>query len=72
MHIGANRFVYAMVRSLVGAMMEYARGSMTKEDIIHLLNVPQRNPNIKRAPVAEPQGLVLEQVKYPEQYGIRL
>ena len=72
LHIGANRFVYAMVRSLVGAMMEYARGSMTKEDIIHLLNVPQRNPNIKRAPVAEPQGLVLEQVKYPEQYGIRL
>ncbi|MEY5130111.1 MAG: hypothetical protein RL734_178 [Bacteroidota bacterium] len=71
LHIGANRFVYAMVRSLVGAMLEYARGSMKREEIMHLLNVPQRYSQIKRAPVAEPQGLVLEKVIYPDKFGIR-
>jgi tRNA pseudouridine38-40 synthase len=70
LHIGANRFVYAMVRSIVGAMLEYARGTITKDEIIALLNQPLRNATVKRAPVAEPQGLVLEQVRYPDHFGI--
>lgn len=70
LHIGANRFVYAMVRSIVGAMLEYARGTISKEELIRLLNHPTRNALMKRTPVAEPQGLVLEKVLYPEHFGI--
>jgi len=44
---------------------------MTKDEILHLLNVPQRYSQIKRAPVAEPQGLVLEKVIYPDKFGIQ-
>jgi tRNA pseudouridine38-40 synthase len=72
LHIGANRFVYAMVRSIVGAMLEYARGTISENEIVHLLEVPQRNSQLKRTPVAEPQGLVLEKVIYPEHFGIQL
>ena len=70
LHIGANRFVYAMVRSIVGAMLEYARGTISKEELIRLLNHPTRSALMKRPPVAEPQGLVLEKVEYPEHFGI--
>lgn len=71
LHIGANRFVYAMVRSIVGAMLEYARGTIMREDLMKLLNEPKRDAILKKTPVAEPQGLVLEQVVYPEHYGIQ-
>lgn len=70
LHIGANRFVYGMVRSIVGAMLEYSRGTIQKVELIHRLQNPARNPTIKRAPVAPPEGLVLERVEYPEEYGI--
>ena len=70
LHIGANRFVYAMVRSIVGAMLEYARGALSQEELMRLLNNPIRNASKKRTPIAEPQGLVLEKVLYPEHFGI--
>lgn len=70
LHIGANRFVYAMVRSIVGSMLEYARGTVTQEELKTLLSTPIRNALMKRMPVAEPQGLILEKVVYPEHFGI--
>jgi len=68
--IGANRFVYAMVRSLTGTMIDYARGIISKEDILFKLENPSRNPSIKRSAIAPASGLVLEKIIYPEFYGI--
>lgn len=68
--IGANRFVYAMVRSLTGTMIDYARGIISKEDILYKLDNPCRNPSIKRSAIAPASGLVLEKIMYPEFYGI--
>ena len=70
LHIGANRFVYAMVRSLTGTMIDYARGIITKEDILYRLENPSRNPSIKRSAIAPASGLVLEKIIYPELFGI--
>ena len=69
LRIGANRFVYAMVRSIVGAMLEYARGTISEEDIKNMLALPRRS-STRNIPVAEPHGLVLEKVQYPDFYGI--
>lgn len=70
--IGANRFVYGMVRSIVGAMLEYARETLSSEDINQYLKHPERISSKKRAPLAAPEGLVLEKVEYPEHCGIQL
>jgi tRNA pseudouridine38-40 synthase len=70
LHIGANRFVYAMVRSLTGTMIDYARGIITKEDILYRLENPSRNPSIRRSAIAPASGLVLEKIIYPELFGI--
>ena len=68
--IGANRFVYGMVRSIVGAMLEYARGTFTKQEIQDYLASPMRLTDKKRAPLAPPEGLVLEKVYYPDKCKI--
>lgn len=70
LHIGANRFVYAMVRAIVGAMLEYARGTISKEDLLLLLHDPNGTSVKRRTPVAEPHGLVLEKVIYPDHFSI--
>jgi len=70
LRIGANRFVYGMVRSIVGAMLEYSRGTLTSEEIKQLLHNPERIATKKRAPLAPPEGLVLEKVEYPDHLGI--
>lgn len=62
MHIKADRFVYGMVRALVGVMVEYARSKRTKEEIIDSLNKTDRS---KSSPLVTPEGLVLEKVYYP-------
>lgn len=72
LRIGANRFVYGMVRSIVGAMLEYSRGTLSSDEIIQLLHKPERISNRKRAPLASPEGLVLEKVHYPDHLGIQL
>lgn len=70
LRIGANRFVYGMVRSIVGAMLEYARGTFSQKDIQNFLHYPERLPDKKRAPLAPPEGLILETVVYPDHFGI--
>ena len=61
MHIKADRFVYGMVRALVGVMVEYARGKRTKDEIISSL---KENDRSKASPLVTPEGLILEKVYY--------
>lgn len=62
MHIKANRFVYGMVRALVGVMVEYARGKRSLDEIKRSLDQEDRT---KSSPLVTPEGLVLEKVSYP-------
>ena len=62
LHIKADRFVYGMVRALVGVMVEYARGKRTMGEIQTGLNEKNRS---KSSPLVTPEGLILEKVFYP-------
>ncbi len=59
--ITANRFLRAMVRMLVGSMVEVARGFMPLETFRELLQNPG---NRKGGPPAPPSGLFLTRVEY--------
>lgn len=59
--ITANRFLRAMVRMLVGTMVEVARGFMPLETFRQLLQSPG---NRKGGPPAPPSGLFLTRVEY--------
>jgi tRNA pseudouridine38-40 synthase len=61
--IKSDRFVYGMVRSLVGAMLDAARG---KRSIDELKNALSRCDRSLASQLAPPQGLILEWVYYPE------
>ncbi len=65
--IAANRFVYSMVRLIVGASLVVARGKLTKKD---LLNAFERSDRALQLTVAPPEGLVLTKVMFPEKYGL--
>lgn len=59
--IKADRFVYGMVRSLVGAMFDVARGKRSNDEIINALDQKDRGLS---SPLAPPQGLILEKIYY--------
>lgn len=59
--IKADRFVYGMVRSIVGAMLESASERIFATDLIYALQNPDREKFIKLAPAA---GLTLKKVYY--------
>ncbi len=61
--IRADRFVYGMVRALVGSMLDTASGRLFISDLIFGLNNPNRENFARLAP---PQGLTLKKVFYPE------
>lgn len=61
--VRADRFVYGMVRSLVGTMVEVARGRRTVEDIQLALGRSDRSLN---SPLAPARGLVLRRIYYPD------
>ncbi|MGH9381977.1 MAG: tRNA pseudouridine(38-40) synthase TruA [Thermoanaerobaculia bacterium] len=61
LHIEGNGFLRGMVRSLVGTLIEVARGRRNPADIPHLLT---GRPRAEAGPTAPPQGLVLEVVHY--------
>lgn len=63
-HIKANHFLYGMVRSLVGAMIDCARGKRSIEDLEKSLIAKNRNLN---SPLIDSKGLILEKIYYPEQ-----
>jgi tRNA pseudouridine38-40 synthase len=64
-HIKADRFVYSMVRSVVGAMIDIGRGKRTIEQTIEAFESQDRSRN---SPIAPPFGLSLVGVWYPEDY----
>lgn len=59
--IVGNGFLRGMVRSLVGTLLEVARGRMSPESFAGLLAGGERS---QAGPTAPPQGLVLEGVEY--------
>ncbi len=61
--IKADRFVYGMVRSIVGSMLEAAAERIFPTDIIYGLQNPGRDKFIKLAPST---GLILTNVFYKE------
>ncbi len=61
LRIKADRFVYGMVRAVVGAMYDVARGKRSVGEIGHALQKRDRNLS---SPLAPPQGLILEKVYY--------
>jgi tRNA pseudouridine38-40 synthase len=60
--ISANRFLRGMVRAIVGTMLEVGQGKLSHENYIHLLNSKNRS---EAGPTVEPQGLFLEEIRYP-------
>jgi len=67
LNIRSSHFVYGQVRALVGAMIDYARGKRTIDDLKTALKSENRELN---SPFAPPQGLILSRIYYPERYGI--
>jgi tRNA pseudouridine38-40 synthase len=69
--IGASRFLWKMVRRIVGAMVEVGRGSLNPEDFTSLLSPSSRKASKAvfdvAAHTAPPSGLFLECVAYGEQ-----
>jgi tRNA pseudouridine38-40 synthase len=59
--IEANRFLYGMVRALVGTMVEVARGHRTLDEFRRILDAKDRAKAGMSAPA---RGLVLERVIY--------
>lgn len=59
--ICANRFLYGMVRALVGTMVDVGRGHITVEDFKRIKSGKSRAGASQSAPAA---GLVLEDVRY--------
>ena len=55
-------FLRYQVRFMVGASLCYASGELSKEDLLASLNEGKPWQKVK----AEPQGLLLEQIRYPE------
>lgn len=63
-NIKANRFVYGLVRSLVGVMLDVAKGRRTIEEV--QVSMETGNKNFP-SPLAQPKGLFLKKIYYPEE-----
>lgn len=61
--VSGNRFLHGMVRALVGTLLQIGRDQRPAEDLVHLLTHPDRT---LAGPAAPPQGLILDEVHYPE------
>lgn len=59
--VSANRFLHGMVRTLVGTMIDVAKGRFTIAQFSEILNSRDRT---KAGLAAPPQGLILEEVVY--------
>lgn len=65
--IRANGFLRQMVRNLVGTMVAVGRGELSAAGLSERLAACDRSLS---APPAPPQGLVLEQVEYPDAWTL--
>jgi tRNA pseudouridine38-40 synthase len=61
-HIAADRFLYGMVRMIVGMQFDVARGKRAIEEIVAIRDARQRSQRIMAAPA---WGLSLMEVRYP-------
>ncbi len=59
--IAANRFLHGMVRTLVGTMIDVARGRFTPQQFDAIFQSRDRN---QAGPAAPAKGLILEEVVY--------
>ncbi len=63
----ANRFLYSMVRIIVGTCLEIGQGKLPVETMAEILAAKDRR---KASPTAQAQGLFLVEVKYEESDGL--
>ena len=63
-HINSNHFLYGMVRAIVGVMIDYVIGKISKEQIEFMLQNPKREYNFT---FAKPNGLYLSKVNYSDE-----
>lgn len=66
LEIKANRFVYGMVRSLTGAMLDTARGKSSIEELNSKLEAKDRKLS---PPLAPARGLIFEKAYYPSEFS---
>lgn len=59
--IAANRFLHGMVRTIVGTMIDVARGKLAPEQFREIFESRNR---LAAGPAAPAKGLVLEEVIY--------
>jgi len=64
-YINGDRFLHKMVRSLVGAILDIARGKFSPEIFKKMLDTGERIVEFK---TASPKGLILEKVYYDEDF----
>jgi len=69
LEIMGQSFLYNMVRTLVGTMVDIGRGHLPAENLDKALSSGERKWVGRTAP---PQGLYLYNVIYPPQYGLEL
>jgi tRNA pseudouridine38-40 synthase len=65
--IAANAFLHHMVRNVAGLLIEVGRGLRKPADVATLLAGRDRRRN---APTADPEGLCLRRIEYPEAFGL--
>lgn len=61
--VSANRFLWGMVRAMVGLMLAYGNEKISESELIQALTSENRKPI---ANSASPRGLFLKAVEYPE------
>jgi len=67
MDLIADRFLYNMIRIIVGTLIRIGKGSFPPEYMLEVLEAKDRT---KAGPTARPEGLVLMSVGYSEKYNI--
>jgi len=67
LHIEADGFLYNMVRIITGTLTEVGYGDREPEDMREILIGGDRSKAGKTAPA---EGLFLEKVTYPPEWGI--